>query len=107
MNNKVIVFILAVSVLIYTLCFAETQVTGIAKSFDPQSGRLVLQAAGQVGTTMNIPQTVKVYLQTPTEEKEMADAWNFLRDNLLKGTKVKILQSEGVVTAVCILEVPM
>ena len=107
MKKGIIVFILAVSVLISTFCFAETQVTGVVKSFDPQSGSLVLQMQSGGETTVSIPQTVKVYLMNNTEPIEGTEAWKILKDNLFKGTKVQLEVSGGSATAIRILEVPV
>jgi hypothetical protein len=107
MKKEVIVFILAASMLISSVCFAETQVTGVTTSFDPDSGRLVLQTQSRSATTVSIPQTVKVYLMTNTEAREGAEAWKILKDNLFKGTKVQLEMSERAVTAIRIVEVPM
>ena len=99
-------FILVASWLIPSLCFAEGTVTGVTKTFDSQSGRLALTTTSQTETTVTIPQTVKVYIKTKTEDIEVADAWKYLGDNLFKGTKVTIEKTEGVVTTIWVLEVP-
>ena len=106
MKSKVIIFILSLSVLLSSVCFAQTQMTGVTTAFDPDSGRLVLQTQSGAKTTVSIPQTVKVYLTNNTEAIEGVEAWKILEDNLFKGTKVQLEVSEGVAIAIRILEVP-
>ena len=100
--------ILAASWLIPSLCLAAVTVTGVTKSFNTESGRLVLTTQSQTETTLSISQTVTVYLKAPDEDIAIAEevTWKFLGDNLLKGTRVTIEKTEGVVTALWILEVP-
>ena len=107
MKKEIVVFILAAAVLISSICFAETQVIGVTTSFDPNSGRLMIQKQSGTETTVSIPQTVQVYLMSSTEAREGAEAWKILEDNLFKGTKVQLEMSEGAVIAIRILEVPM
>lgn len=101
-----IILILTVLWLIPSLSFAEMTVTGVTKTFNPQSRRLVLTTTSQTETTLSIPQTVTVYIKTKTEDIEVADVWKYLGDNLFKGTKVTIEKTEGVVTTIWVLEVP-
>jgi len=107
--KKVIVFmvsIMAAGVLISTICYANEMVSGITKSFDAKTGRLVLQTAPQRESTFSIPQSVKVFLRTKGKDIEVADEWRLLQDNLMKGTKIQLLQSGGTVITMWILEVP-
>ncbi len=101
-----IAFILMASLLISSVCLAEMTMTGITKSFNPESGKLVLQTTSQTETIVYIPQTVKVYVKVKGKEIEIADAWKFLGDNLGHETKVTIERSGGVVTTLWVLEVP-
>ncbi|MCJ7547768.1 MAG: hypothetical protein MUP30_13285 [Deltaproteobacteria bacterium] len=107
--KKAIVFIvciMAAVVLISTICYANEIVSGVTKSFDAKSGRLVLQTAPQRESTFSIPQSVKVLLRAKGKDIEVADEWRFLQDNLIKGTKIQLLQSGGTVITIWILEVP-
>lgn len=104
----IIVFTLAASWLIPSICLAAVTVTGVTKSFNPHSGSLVLQTQSGDETTVYIPQTVKVYIKTKDEDILIADAntWKFLGDNLFKGTKVTLEKTEKAVTTIWVLEVP-
>jgi len=109
MRKKAIIFlvtILAACSMISAVFGAEVMISGVAKSFDAKSGRLVLQTAPQRESTFSIPQTVKVYLRVKGKDTEVADEWRLLQDNLMKGTKVQILKSEGTVITIWIMEVP-
>jgi len=107
--KKAIVFIvciMAAGVLIATICNANEMVTGVVKSFDAKTGRLVLQTAPQSEASFSIPQSVKVYLRVKGKDIEVADEWRLLQDNLMKGTKVQLMQSGGAVVTIWIMEVP-
>ena len=104
--KKAIVFIVcivAAGVLISTVLYAAEMVAGVAKSFDAKSGRLVMQTASQSEAIYSIPQRVRVYMGA---KGEVADAWQFLQNNLGNGTKVQLMHSGGVVSTIWILEVP-
>jgi hypothetical protein len=100
------VSILAVALLIATCCYADNMVSGIVTSFDAKTGRLIMQTSSQSEATFSIPQSVKVYLRADGKDIEFADSWQFLRDNLMQGTKVQMLRIEGSVITIWILEVP-
>jgi hypothetical protein len=110
--KKAIVFIvsiLATVLLVSAALYAAEMVTGVAKGFDARSGRLVLQTATQQEATFSIPQTVRVYLAAKgkdTKDTEVADAWQFLQNNLGNGTKLQLAHVGGVVTTIWIMEVP-
>jgi putative copper export protein len=109
MLKKITVFmacILATVLLISTVLYAAEMVTGVAKSFETKTGRLVLQTASQSEATFSIPQRVRVYMAAKGKDTEVADAWQFLKDNLMKGTKVQLMHSGGVVNTIWIMEVP-
>lgn len=111
MLKKVTVFvvcILAAGMLISTVLYASEMVTGVAKGFDAKSGRLVLQTATQKEVSFSIPQTVKVYMAAKGKDTdiEVANAWQFLKDNLMKGTKIQLMHTADVVNAIWIMEVP-
>ncbi len=105
--KKGVVFLacfIAVLALISPICRADETISGVAKSFDNKSGRLALQTTAQTETVVYIPQTVKVYLMVKV--REVAKDWWFLRDNLMKGTKVKVLKSGGSVVTIWFVEIP-
>ena len=103
----IVVLILMTSWMIPSLSLAAVTVTGVTKSFDYTSGKLVLQTPSGRETTISIPQTVKGYIKTKNNEDiEVVDVWNFLKDNLFSGTKVTIEEIDGVVMAIWVLEVP-
>jgi hypothetical protein len=107
--KKCIVF--TVGILVVFLMFAwvygaEQIITGITKSFDAKTGRLVIQTETRGEATYSIPQTVKAYLKVKGRDTEVANAWQFLQDNLMKGTRVQILPTGGTVITIWILEVP-
>jgi len=107
--KKAIVFIVcivAAGVLISTVLYAAEMVAGVAKSFDAKSGRLVMQTASQSEAIFSIPQRVRVYMAAKGKDTEVANPWQFLKDNLMKGTKLQLMHSAGVVNAIWILEVP-
>jgi hypothetical protein len=104
--NVFMVCILAIAVLISAILYAAEMVTGVAKSFDAKTGRLVLQTASQTEATFSIPQSVRVYLRAKGKDTEVADAWQFLKDNLMKGTKLQLMESGGSVVTIWILGVP-
>ena len=106
--NVFMVCILAAVLLISAVLYAAEMVTvtGVAKSFDAKTGRLVMQTATQKEASFSIPQRVRVYMAAKGKETEVADAWQFLKDNLMKGTKVQLMHSGGVVTTIWIMEVP-
>lgn len=106
--TSIMVFILAASWFIPSLSLAAVTITGVTKTFDPQSGRLVLKTPSGAETTVYIPQTVKVYIKTKDEDIPVADAdtWKFLGDNLFKGTKVTLEKTKEGVTTIWVLEVP-
>jgi hypothetical protein len=111
MLKKVILFmvcILAAGVLISAFLYAAEMVTGVAKSFDAKTGRLVLQTAPKSEATFTIPQTAKVYQKVKGKDIEVpnSNSWQFLRDNLIKGTKLQLMESRGSVVTIWILEVP-
>jgi hypothetical protein len=109
MMKKIIVFmvfIMATSMLIANFCYANEMVSGVVKSFDAKTGRLFMQTASQRESTFSIPQTVTVYFLVKGKDAEIADEWRFLSDNLMKGTKVQLTLSGGVVVTILILEVP-
>ena len=112
MLKKVTIFtvcIVAAVLLIAAVLYAAEMVTGVAQSFDAKTGRLVLQTAPQSEATFSIPQRVRVYMAAKgkdTKDTEVADTWQFLKDNLMKGTKLQLMHSAGVVNAIWILEVP-
>ena len=100
------VSIMAAGMLIAAICNANEMVSGVTKSFDAKVGRLVMQTASQGEATFSVPQSVKVLLRVRGKDTEIADAWNFLENNLRKGTKVQVLQAGGSVLTIWILEVP-
>ena len=104
----IVVLILATAWMIPSLCLAAVTVTGVTKNYHSQSGTLVLTTQSQTETTLHISQTVTVYIKTQDEDiaVEEEDTWKFLRDNLLKGTKVTVEKTKGVVTTIWISEVP-
>ncbi len=107
--KKVIVFIVcivAASWMISAVFGSEVMTSGVTKSFDAKVGRLVMQTASQVEATFSVPQSVKVLLRVRGKDTELADARNFLENNLRKGTKVQVLQAGGSVLTIWILEVP-
>lgn len=107
--KKITVFlvcIMAATLLISAALYASEMVSGVAKSFDAKSGKLVLQTATQKEATFSIPQTVRVYIGGKGKDTEVADAWQFLQHNLGHGTKVQILHLGGEVQTIWILEVP-
>jgi hypothetical protein len=111
MKVKILAFVFSMLVAswsIPSLSFSEVTVTGVTKSFNPQSGRLVITTTSQAETTVTIPPTVKVYLKTQDEDIEVSDAdkLKFLKDNLFRGTGITIQKTQGVVTAIWVLEVP-
>ena len=99
---------LVASLLIPLLCLAAVRVTGVTKTYNPQSGILVLITQSQTETSVYIPKTVHVYLKTKDNDIAVAEAdtWNFLEHNLFKGTKVTLEKIEGTVTTIWVLEVP-
>jgi flagellar basal body-associated protein FliL len=101
-----VVFIIVLCMLISAVLYAAEMVTGVAKTFDAKTGRLVMQTATQQEVTFTIPQTVKVYKILRGKDVAVADAWQFLKDNLIKGTKLQLMESEGAVVKIWILEVP-
>jgi hypothetical protein len=108
--KKAIVFIVCIVATFFLIstiiCYANEMVSGVTKSFDAKSGRLVLQTAPQTEATFSIPQSVKVFLRTKGKDIEVADEWRLLQDNLMKGTKVQLMQSGVAVITIWILEVP-
>jgi len=109
MLKKVIVFIvciMAAGVLITTICYANEMVAGVTKSFDSKTGILVMQTASQRESTFSIPLKVTVYLRVKGRDIEVTDEWRFLAANLMKGTKLQLMQSGGSVVTIWILEVP-
>jgi hypothetical protein len=107
--KRVIVFIVcivAASFLISTICYANEMISGVTKSFDAKTGRLVLQTSSQSEATFSLPQTVQVYMRAKGKDIEVADSWQFLQDNLMKGTKVQLMRSGGTVGTIWIMEVP-
>ena len=109
MIKKVIVFIVCIMVtalLISIVCSASETVSGVAKSFDAKTGRLVIQTVSQREATFSVPQSVKVYLRAKERMIEIADSWRFLQDNLIKGAKVQLMQAGGSVVTIWLMEVP-
>ena len=102
------VLILAASWLFPSLSMTAVTVSGVTKTYNPESGRLVLQTTSQTETSVYIPQTVTVYIKTEDEDIAVAEAdtWKFLEDNLFEGTKVTLEKTEGTVTTIWVLEVP-
>jgi len=49
---------------------------------------------------------VTVYLRVEGRDIEVTDEWRFLAANLMKGTKLQLMQSGGSVVTIWILEVP-
>lgn len=104
--SVLVVCIFAAALLIAAICYANEMVSGVTKSFDSKTGRLVMQTAPQSEATFSITQSVKVYLKAKKKDNEVTDQWRFLQDNLMKGTKVQVLLSGGAVVTIWILEVP-
>jgi flagellar basal body-associated protein FliL len=112
--KKAIVFIVcivAAVLLISAIVYAAEMVTvtGVAKSFDAKTGRLVLQTAPKTEATFSIPQTVRVYMAAKskdTKDTEVANVWPYLQNNLGTGTKLRLMHTAGVVNAIWIMEVP-
>jgi flagellar basal body-associated protein FliL len=107
--KKIIVIMISTMVaalLIATCCYANEMVSGVVKGFDAKTGRLAMQTAPQREATYFLPPTVTVYLRVKGKDNEVADGWRFLQDNLIKGTKIQVLQSGGTVLSIWILEVP-
>ena len=104
--SVLVVCILAAALLIATICSANEMVSGVTKSFDSKTGRLILQTAPQSETTFSITQSVKVYLKAKGKDNEIVDSLRFLQDNLMKGTKLRLMESGGTVFTIWILEVP-
>jgi hypothetical protein len=103
----VMILVLMATLLVSSVCFPEIMENYVTKSFDSTSGSLVLKTQAGTETTVSIPQTVKGYIKTKNNEDiEVVDVWNFLKDNLFKGTKVTIEKKGGVVMAIWVLEVP-
>jgi hypothetical protein len=105
-GSVLVVCILASALLIASLCYANEMVSGVTKSFDSKTGRLVLQTASQSETAFSIPQSVKVYLRAKGKDTEVANSWQFLQNNLGARTKVQLMQSGGAIVTIWILEVP-
>jgi len=109
MRKKTFIFIVTIltaCLMISAVFGAEVMTSGVAKSFDAKTGRLVMQTASQSEATFSIPQTVKVFLRVKGKDIEFADSWRFLQDNLMKDTKVQLMQSGGTVVTILIMEVP-
>jgi flagellar basal body-associated protein FliL len=102
----IMVSIMVAALLIATCCYANEMVSGVVKGFDGKTGRLVMQTAPQREATYFLPQTVTVYLRVKGKDNAVADEWRFLQDNLIKGTKIQVLQSGETVITIWILEVP-
>ncbi len=92
--------------LIAATCDASNMVSGVTKSFDAKTGRLVVQTAPQRETAFFLPQTVQVYLRVKGKDIEFADSWRFLQNNLMQDTRIQLMQSGGEVVTIWILEVP-
>lgn len=101
-----VVCFLTAALLIANRCYADEMVSGVVKSFDAKTGRLIVQTAPQREATFSIPQIVKVYLRAKGKDIEVADSWRFLRDNLMESTKLRLMISGGSVITIWILEVP-
>ncbi len=104
--SVLVVCILAAALLIAAICYANEMVSGVTKNFDSKTGRLVMQTAPQREATYSLSQTVTVYRRVKGKDIEVTDQWRFLQGNLMKGTKVQVLLSGGVVVTIWILEVP-
>jgi hypothetical protein len=106
-STIVMVCIFAAALLMSAMLYAaEERVTGVAMGFDAKTGILVMQTATQKEVTFSIPQTVKVFVRSKGKDEEVADAWPFLKANLMRGTKLQLRQSGVIVTTIWILEIP-
>jgi hypothetical protein len=106
--NVIFILILVISWLLPSLSSSAVTVSGSTKTFDPQSGRLVLTTQSHTEITFYISKAATVYIKTKDEDIAVAeaDAWKFLADNLFKGTQVTLEKIEGTVTTIWVLEVP-
>ena len=108
MNSKkhfICAVIITATLLISHVCLAA-EIEGVTKSFNSGSGSLVIKTTSYGESAVTVPQTVQVFIKIKKDDIEVEDVWNYLRDNLRKGTKIKIEQSGGLATTIWILEVP-
>ncbi|MCD6152135.1 MAG: hypothetical protein J7J70_10885 [Deltaproteobacteria bacterium] len=92
----VVVFLLASS-----LSFSQIVIYGEVKDFNFHTGEVVLQT--EMGESIfYLSQSTKAYLKS----KKYPKGWEFLKDNLLNGTKVKIITLGESVAEIFVLEIP-
>jgi hypothetical protein len=109
MLQKVTVFIASIfvaSLVMSSVCSAQQTITGVVKTFNAKTGTVVIQTASQKDATFSVSQTVVVFRKANGKDIQVAEAWQFLKDNLMNGTKVQLKQLAGTVVTIWILGVP-
>jgi hypothetical protein len=101
-----LVWVLAATLLMAGICYGNEMVSGVVKSFDAKTGSLVMQTATQKEAAFSIPQTIKVYFRVKGKDLEVTDSWQFLKDNLMKGTKLDLMEVSGTVITIWIVRIP-
>ena len=108
MKHKVIVSVACVLLVISLSCSpcAAAELTGeVTSSFNAKNGKVVvLTSEGEV--SVYLPRTVDILVKPRLRKEPVPADWDFLRNNLFAGTKVKIQITDQLVTSIVVLEVP-
>lgn len=102
---KKMAFISIVVLLLSTvLAHADLTVYGEVQKFNPKTGRVVLITKTEGKAQFTIPRNTPVFMHI--KGKEIQENWDFLKYNMMPGTKVKLSISKDTVTKLVVLEVP-
>lgn len=94
------------AVILFARVYADDMVSGVVKSFDGRSGRLVIQSNYGGTDSFIVMPSVRVYLRIKGRDIEVSNPWQLLQDNLIGGTKVELLRSGSSILTIWIVEVP-
>ena len=102
--KKTVLFFIAIWTLSAILAHADLTVYGKVQKFNSRTGRIVLITQTEAKTEFTISRNTPVFMYIKGEE--IQKDWDFLKDNMGPGTKVKLNLSRDTVTKLVILEVP-
>ena len=97
-----------ISITILLLCtalaHANLTVYGKVQKFNSNTGRVILITQDEGKSEFTISRNTPIFMYI--KGKEIPENWDFLKDNMMLGTKVKLNLSRDTVTKLVILEVP-
>ena len=102
--KKTVFFFIAILILSTVLAHADLTVYGKVQKFNYRTGRVVLITKTESEAQLTIPRNTPIFMYIKGEQ--IQKDWDFLKDNMGSGTKVKLNLSRDTITKLVILEVP-